>query len=113
MLTSTIQKKILWVEREIAEEIEELCTKPDIHGNSGRGEVLFDEEIEFENGNRIGIQVIADTEPTKFPAWTQAVMWDKDGKELTYSDVGESFLMTYQLEYEGQTYEVEVKIKET
>lgn len=86
---------ILKVKREQAEQLERLCKEPD--ADSARDESLFDEEVKFNNGATMAIQVIASTEPDKESAWTQGILFDKDGFELGCTDVGESFLGEYKI----------------
>jgi hypothetical protein len=102
-------KATLQVEKAIADQLEEACVNT--LSDCARDEPLFDEEVVFENGNRMAIQVIASTEPDKEPAWTQGVVFDKVGNELGCTDVGESFLGEYFVFSDDDTYVCDVVIK--
>ena len=96
------------VDREKAEKLEEFCKNPP--GNCGDGEVLFDEEYTFENGNRVAVQVIASESPESESCWTQAVLYASHGYELSMTDVGESFLGEYFIKQDEDEYVVNVEI---
>jgi hypothetical protein len=76
------------------QKMEAYCQKPTTE-NIPRGAVLFDDEITFPGGKRMAIQVIASEEPDNDSAWTQGVLFSRDGFELGCTDVGESFLGEY------------------
>jgi len=84
---------VLVVGKDTADTLELFCQEPP--GDCGRGEVVFDEEVKFQNGNRMAIQVIASEEPDDEECWTQGVVFDELGNELGCTDVGESFLGEY------------------
>ena len=58
-----------------------------------------------------GVQYDEDNE-TNVP-WTEAVLFDEKGFELCCTDVGEDFYGSWELEYNGETYKVEVIAEET
>lgn len=89
-------KKIYTVTKKIAKEMERFCARP-TKENLGRGEVLFDREIVFEDGCRMAIQVIASETPNKEAAWTQGILFTPEGREIGCTDVGETFLGEYQV----------------
>ena len=84
---------VLVVGKDTADKLERFCQEPP--GDCGRGEVVFDEEVKFQNGNRMAIQLIASEEPNDETCWTQGVVFDELGNELGCTDVGESFLGKY------------------
>ena len=84
---------MIFVSRWLAGELERFCQKPP--NDCGRGEVIYDEEVRFENGNRMAIQVIASEQPSREPCWTQGVLFDHKGHELGCTSVGDSFLGEY------------------
>lgn len=83
----------LKVPSETAHELERICKEPD-SGVKGDG-VEFDQEVVFENGMRMAIQVCASGNPTEESCWTQGVLFDQHGNERGCTDVGESFLGEY------------------
>jgi len=91
---------VLVVGKDTADKLEQFCQEPP--GDCGRGEVVFDEEVKFQNGNRMAIQVIASEEPNDEECWTQGVVYDELGNELGCTDVGESFLGKYHVFVPGQ-----------
>ena len=73
-----------------AEEMERMLREPD--ESNARDELVFDREVTFDNGYRIAVQVIASAQPAKESCWSQGVLFTKDGYEVSFTDVGESFL---------------------
>jgi hypothetical protein len=65
------------------------------HDPDGGKGTYFDEEVVFDDGKRMAIQVCAcDKDPNDNvapPAWTQGVLFDPDGNELGCTEVGEYF----------------------
>jgi hypothetical protein len=92
-------KKTLTVKNDEAEQLEHFCHEAP--GSCGRDEPIFDEEVVFDNGKRMAIQVIASTEPDKEPCWTQGVVFDSMGNEMGCTDVGDSFLGEYSV-FDGE-----------
>lgn len=99
----------LLVTQEVADQLERLCEQPD--DSCGRDEVVFDAEV-LVDAYRFAIQVVASTEPAKESCWTQGVMFDIDGFEIACTEPGESFLGEYTIDYNENTYEVVVEVKE-
>lgn len=71
--------------------------------------IEFDREVEFDNGVRMAVQVCGPGDPAAEPCWTQGVLFDPDGSELGCTDVGESFLGEYTIDWNGDTYTTIVK----
>ena len=92
----------LKVPMETAYELERICKEP-AAGVQGDG-VEFDQEVVFENGMRMAIQVCASGNPTEESCWTQGVLFDQHGNECGCTDVGESFLGEYCVEFAGDEY---------
>lgn len=55
-----------------------------------RDTAIFDVELRFPDGNRVAIQVCSPLDPAEESCWTQAVLFDKAGNELSCTDVGET-----------------------
>lgn len=91
---------------EQALHLEWICKELD-SGVKGDG-VEFDQEVVFENGMRMAIQVCASGNPTEESCWTQGVLFDQHGNERGCTDVGESFLGEYCVECDGDEYVTEV-----
>ena len=87
-----IDLRVNW---EIAKELQKACNEG--ISDCGRGEVIFDEEAVFPDGNRFAIQVIAPEEKGE-TAWTQGVLFSPNGQELGHTEVGENFLGEYCIE---------------
>ena len=87
-----------------ARDLERMCQEAD--SSTKKGEVEFDEEVVFIDGSRVAIQVIGCGEDD--PAWTQAVLFSPEGEELGCSEVGESFLGEYTVQYQDTKYTVVV-----
>ena len=100
----------IFVKKNKAETLQSFCSVPPI--DCGRGEVLFDEEFVFPNGNRMAIQVIAPEDPGVETAWSQGVLLSPEGNELGCTDVGEDFLGEYIIWNTHGKYTVNVKIPE-
>lgn len=54
---------------------------PDLHYN--RGESIWSERVYFENGYYTYIDVIADSDPAIYPCWSQSVLYDAEGRQLS------------------------------
>jgi len=103
----------LFVDKDKVDFLERACR---VHRNTsdiGKGETVFDEEVEFSDGRMMAIQVIGPLEGDE-PCWTQGVLYEKNGgcwHEIACTDVGESLLGEYHLSYSNTEYTVEVKVK--
>lgn len=74
--------KELTISKAVADTLEEALNKG--LSDCSRGETLFDQEVLFEDGTRMVIQVIAGDDE---PAWSQAVLLDPEGFEIKSTDV--------------------------
>ena len=95
----------MFVEGAIADEMERICREWDSTIKSDGTE--FDREFVFENGMRMAIQVCPSATKGE-SCWTQGVLFTPDGTEVGCTDVGESFLGEYTIDYLKDTYEVVV-----
>jgi hypothetical protein len=63
------------------------------------GETLFDQEVLFDDGMRVAIQVIESQsdiqEDFAEPAWTQGVLFTPEGQEISCTEVQESLTGVY------------------
>lgn len=83
---------ILYVEDELLKELVSLLTQvgPEMR------DVEFDEEVKFEDGFRMAIQLCkGDRETTP---WTQALLYDENGVEQTFTDVMNHIQGSFELE---------------
>lgn len=62
---------------------------------------------QFPNGYQMDIKCCGTQDPDD-PAWTEAVLFDKQGYELACSEVYEEFEGLWELKYKGVTYAVNV-----
>ena len=98
--------KELQVEKSIAKEMEKICSR--ICRDVKKDGVEFDEEVVFEDGNRMAIQVCGPGDPSEETCWTQGVVFDSEGNELGCTDCGESFLGEYSVVIGDDEYVVNV-----
>ena len=75
-------------------------------------ETIYDEEVVFDNGMRVAIQVIASEsdicENVQPPAWTQGVLFTPDGYEVSFTEVGDKVDGLYHCPDGDDLYIVEV-----
>jgi len=75
-------------------------------------ETIYDEEVVFENGMRVAIQVIPSesdiTEDAPPPAWTQGVLFTPEGYEVSCTEVGDKVSGFYHCHDGDDLYTVEV-----
>lgn len=91
----------------VIREMESLCLN--IHTDVRKDSTEFDEEVVFENGNRMAIQVCTPCDPSFESCWTQGVVFDADGNELGCTDCGESFAGEYCVQIDEDEYVVNVR----
>lgn len=84
------------------ERLEKLCDGPAV--DCGRDETIFDREVKFDDGCRMAIQVVAPNAVETDSCWAQGVLFDADGNELGYTDVGECVAGEYRVEHDGRVY---------
>jgi len=87
------------------DRLEALCRGP--AEDCRRDECVFDREVEFDDGLRMAIQVIASSEPAE-GCWTQGVLFDADGAELGCTEPDDTFAGKYVVECDGDSYTVRV-----
>ena len=82
-----------------AARLEKLCSEP--NAELARGEIVFDQEVVFPDGNMMVIQVIASEEPDSESCWTQGVLYERVAndcfQEIGCTEVSENFLGKYQV----------------
>lgn len=86
----TTFREVLGVPWNKANEMATRCLEPadDLEKDTR----LFDEEVTFEDGMRMAIQIVSPMEPGKESSWSQAVLYDHDGCEIGFTDVCDNFL---------------------
>lgn len=106
-------KETITVSHEIAEKIKRyMNVEPENQDECLGEDEKFDYEVTFPDGKRMAVQVCGvqyrENEPGN-TAWSQAVLWDENGRELAYTDVSEDFLGEWELDYDGVTYQIIVR----
>ena len=71
-------------------------------------EDTFSETAVFPNGCQMDIKICGTDEE---PAWTEAVLFNKEGYELCCSDVSDEFIGEWHLVYENNSYTVIVDVE--
>jgi len=92
----------LFVDETAADELKKICNEPS--DDVGKCETVWDQEVQFDNGYRMAIQVCADAEPLEHPCWTQGVLYDPDGNERNCTEAGDSILGEFVLYCDGIEY---------
>ena len=105
--------KTLYITRRESEIIHKYLTvEPTCEEECLGEDETISREVVFPDGVRMSIDVCGvqyrEGEPTN-TAWTQAVLFSKEGSQLTHTDVCEDYLGTWELEYGGRIYSVTVK----
>lgn len=62
--------------------------------------------VKFPDGNEMDIKCCGCQQA---PSWTEAVLFDRSGHQITYTDPGDEFEGTWELEHNGIHYHVDVK----
>lgn len=101
-------KQILKVNEYLALGLQKCCDE--ICTDVPKDGIEFDEEVEFDNGYRMVIQVCGPGNPTEETCWTQGVLFSADGNELGHTDCGESFLGEYCINHDNVDYITDVVI---
>ena len=94
--------KELFVSQDDSDYFEQACREPGICVEKDRA--VFDEEVVFDDGMRMAIQVVTTTEPMEEDAWTQGVLFDSVGNECGCTDCGDSFLGEYTIWVGSDSY---------
>ena len=69
----------------------------------GKGEVLFDREVRFNDGLRCAVRVCASS-PATSPCWTEAFLLSPEGQELDLSEVSDRLDGLWEFDYAGKRY---------
>lgn len=72
-------------------------------------EVIFDESVEFNNGNLMTIQVHSSLTPETDPCWTQIILFSPQAIELNRITAN-SFVGIHTILYENDEYSVNITI---
>jgi hypothetical protein len=103
------QEQVLFVEQSMFQEMERIVREPD---SSVKGDgVEFDEEVKFDNGYWMVIQVCASGNPAEESCWTQGVLYSPCGTELGCTTPGDKFGQEYRVMDDDDEYVVQVKSK--
>ncbi len=65
--------------------------------------------VRFPDGKEMDVKCCGCQEES---SWTEAVLFDEKGRELTYTDVSAEFVGTWELTYKDATYIVEEKVSD-
>lgn len=87
------------------DRLEELCRGPAT--DCGSDETVFDREVNFDDGCRMAIQVVAPNDPAG-SCWTQGVLFDANGAELGCTEPGDTFAGDYEVSCNGSVYSARV-----
>lgn len=88
-----------------------------LEGSNKREECLDEDTtiihtVKFENGKQMDIKCCGvqfhEDDAGNNSAWTEAVLFDESGYELTCSEVEEEYDGEWEIEYDGITYHVDV-----
>ncbi len=91
----------------LAARIEGFLRSPPL--DCGRDEILFDQEVTFSDGIRAAVQVISPNSPEDGDtAWSQCVLFDNRGREISVSQPSESLIGPFHMNYFDDTYIVKV-----
>lgn len=66
--------------------------------------------VRFPDGKEMDVKCCGCQEE---PSWTEAVLFDEKGCQLTYTDVWDEFIGTWELTYKDAIYIVEVKVSDS
>lgn len=66
--------------------------------------------VRFPDGKEMDVKCCGCQEES---SWTEAVLFDEKGCQLTYTDVSDEFIGTWELTYKDATYIVEVKVSDS
>lgn len=98
--------KELILGEDILDDIDRKCRWPD--HNLTADEVIFDEEVVFEDGCRMALRVVASDCPNQYPCWTEAILFDDKGIELACSPIDDTLRGKWTIYFEDKEYSVNV-----
>jgi len=105
-----IYAKILHVDSHTAEQMQQLCDRA--HSDVRKEGCEFDEEVTFEDGCRMSIQVCGPNDPSQESCWVQGVLYDADGTELDCTEVNDRFLDVHTICHGVHEYRCLVQVRE-
>lgn len=79
--------------------------------DTAEGEVIAEHGVDFDGGHTVVVQVVAGT--CGEPCWTQGILFDADGYELGFTEVGDSFTGEYVLEDTDENRRYTVLVQST
>ena len=95
-------EKTLLIPSRMVQQLKKLIEGP--AEDCGRDEVIFDEEVIFDDGVRMAIQVCAPNEVETEGCWVQGVLFTSDGHELGCTGADDSILGEYNIECDNNEY---------
>ena len=95
--------RVMNVKFEIADAMQQITNGFDKTVRSDSPE--FDDEVVFSNGYRMAIQVCSGEGES---AWTQAILFDADGNQLSFTEAQPEFLGKYEIAWCDSLYVVHV-----
>ena len=104
---------VIEISKSVADELEKILTvEPTCEEECFGEDETYRESFVFPNGYFMdikccGVQYEEDSVNT---AWTESVLFDKRGCEVACSEVEENFVGKWEMEYNGDTYVVDVKV---
>lgn len=101
----TTYNKILYVPESVLQTIREYLDAQSESEYQGEDNTII-YTAKFPDGREMDIKCCGCQEES---SWTEAVLFDEKGYQLTYTDVGEKFEGLWELEYDGIHYCVDVK----
>lgn len=108
-------KKTIQISKAKADHINKLLNEQPQSAAECFGEnEIHSEEISFSDGMRMCIDVcgVQYEEGGDNTAWTQAVLYNTDGAELTFTEPGFDYLGEWTLSYEGNNYTVVIETED-
>lgn len=95
----------LKVDNSLANTLTELCNKP--FSDFSPLDILFDEEIEFDENHTMAIQVQTSDQPSEVPCFAKGVLYF-DGDEIGATNTFHKLLGQYTINYAGNEFVVNV-----
>ena len=108
-------RKTIKISKAKAEHINKLLTvQPKSESECFGENEMHSEDVTFSNGIRMcidlcGVQYEENGDNT---AWTQAVLYDSNGIELTFTEPAFDYLGEWTIPYEGDNYTVVVELED-
>lgn len=91
------------ITQDLADRIEDFLNRPDAQEHDETVKVT----VVFDDGREMDIKCCPSDDG---PSWTEAVLFNAHGNELTCTEVSDEFLGPWEIEYGGDRYEVTVEV---